>query len=101
MIAANWMYCSVCYKQRILTEAAAENTSLTSECIWWGIATLLATILKYDISANVVRAKEQLYDKCRSDEWQLRRMVQIGKHALSHPLPFKIVSMFNAQEELA
>ena len=31
---------------------------------------------KYNISANLVRTVEQLYDKASPDEWQHRRMVQ-------------------------
>ena len=59
-------------------------------------AALWATMRKYNISANLVRTIEQLYDKaisykCSPDEWQHKRMVQISRSkarvsSVTHPL---------------
>ena len=55
-------------------------------------AALWATMRKYNISANLVRTIEQLYDKASPDEWQHRRMVQNNSRSkarmssVTHPL---------------
>ena len=55
-------------------------------------AALWATIRRYNISANLVRTIEQLYDKAISAEWQHRRMVQNNcrskarMSSVTHPL---------------
>ena len=56
-------------------------------------AALWATMRKYNISANLVRTIEQLYDKAISPgEWQHRRMVQNNRRSkarmssVTHPL---------------